>query len=243
MANRRMPFLVNPGGKKGKKARRRAGAAKRRTKRNPPAGFATWADYMASIRPGAKRARSNSGGSTVARKGSKRRKATTRARRNPSRATSSRRRRSRARRNPPAILRNLPGFAMDAGIGAVSAIGGKLLARKGRALVKQAPGTVFGMAAEAIIGIAAGAAVATKFPRVGRDIALGGIMSPLESIAARVTLPVIGQLGADDYYLGYSDGVDALAGGQLAGYVAGDGAARFGDDELTSRYVAGNIGG
>lgn len=226
-----------------RKAVRRAGAT--RKKRQPPAGFSTWRAYMASIRPGAKRAASHSGGSTVARKRG-RRKATTRTRRNPSRAAvhhPRKRSRRRARRNPPATLRNLPGFAMSAGAGALGVVGGKIIARKGRALTGQAAGSVFGMVAEAGIGIVAGALVASRFPSAGHHIAVGGIVSPLEAMLTRVKLPLVGDaLGADDYYLGYSEAVDQMsAGGGLAGYVEGNGRSQFGEEEV-SRYVAGNIG-
>jgi hypothetical protein len=239
MATRTMPFLINPRGK-----------SMRKKKRNPPKGFSSWKAYMASIRPGAKkkkRARPNpSGGSTVARKRKRRR--TSVARRSSSSSSSRTTRRRRYRRNPPAVLRNLPAFAMGAAVGAVSATGGKILARKGRALVRQAPGTVLGMAAEALIGIAAGALIATKFPTIGRDVALGGIQSPLESAISRMKLPVIGDaLGADDYYLGFSDAVDSLnagGGNGLGGYVGtGEALGDLGATDSGARYVAGSIGG
>lgn len=236
MPQRKMPFLINPRGR----------TVKRKKKRNPPKGFPSWKAYMASIRPGAKkkRARSNpSGGSTVARKRKRRR--TSVARRSSSSSSSRTTRRRRYRRNPPAVLRNLPTFAASAAMGAVSATAGKIIARKGRALVRQAPGSVLGMAAEGIIGLVAGALIATKFPTIGRDVALGAIQSPLESVVARAKLPLIGDaLGADDYYLGFSDAVDSVgAGGGLGGYVGnGDALADLGATDSGSRYVAGSIG-
>lgn len=229
---RTMPFLINPPRGSTVKTKTRSTGRKRR---NPPKGFRTWKAYMASIRPGAKkRVRSNpSGGSSVKRK-RKRRKATGRAvvRRNPSRAlvNAPRRRGRRFRRNPPSMLKALPSFAGSAMLGAVAATLGKAGARKGRALARQEPGTVFGMAAEALIALGVGIGVAQVSPQFGRDMALGGLQSVLEGGIHRLKVPVLSDaLGADDYYLGFSDGVDALQGGGLAGYVAGPG-SQFGEE-------------
>lgn len=182
----------------------------------------------------------------------RRRKATTHARRRSSARATTHRARRRYRRNPPSFLKAIPAFALSAGIGALSATGGKVAARKGRALLKIAPGSVFGMAAEGLIGLAVGMAVAQVHPGIGRDIALGGLQAPIESTLSRLKLPFVSDaLGADDYYLGFSDAVDTMNGGQLAGYVDGPTGGRYaalgdvgemgdmGASESGARYVAG----
>lgn len=233
MKRRTMPFLINPPRPRGTTVttKRKSGARKRR---NPPKGYRSWKAWMAHIRPGAKRrARPNPhGGTTVKRGTGKRRKAHALARRNPSPAVAlnpPRRRRGRSRRNPP-IMRELPRFVGGVAYGAVCATGGKVAVRKASALMRQTPGSVFALGTQALLGLGLGYGLAMVHPQTGRDVALGGVQAALETALTRMKVPVIADaLGADDYYLGFSDGVDALNTGSLGGYVEGTG-SQFGEE-------------
>jgi hypothetical protein len=250
-----MLFIINPpaGAKRimSTKRKRKSTARRSGAKRRPPKGFRSWKTYMASIRPGAKRrARSNpTGGAPVASKKRRRRKATThtvRRRRRSTHATArhTTHRRRRARRNPPAILKQLVPFATSAVVGAVTTTGGKVWARKARALLKQQPGTPLGMAAEGLVALVTGMVVARFHPSIGRDIAVGGLQSPLEAGLSKAKLPFVGDaLGSDDYYLGFGDAVDTIQGGGFAGYVGpadqvGDDVGEMGGGTVGGRFMA-----
>lgn len=261
---RTMPFLINPQGVPTMPSTKKGGA-----RRTPPKGFRTMKAWMAHIRPGAKKgARSNPGGSTVAQKGQGRKASKGAARRSPSRAvarTSSSQRsvaaRPRARRNPPSVLQNLPAFGIAAVQRAGAAVAGKVVARKGRALLKISTGGVMGMGAESLIGLVAGLGVAMLHADTGISFASGALQGVIEGGIAKLRVPFLSDaLGADDYYLGYSDAIDAARLGELGdlgdlgGYVSGPVTDRYaplqvmGDDrpelgevDSGSRWSAGAV--
>jgi hypothetical protein len=152
--------------------------------------------------------------------GTTRRTTTTRRRRaHSSAAHTATHHRRRARRNPPAMLRGVVPFVTGAALGAVTATGGKIVARKVRGLLKQAPTSVFGMGAEALVGLVGGLMLSRVSPQLGRDFAIGGLQAPLETSVQRMSIPHVSDALADDGYL-LGDGT-GLYPDALAGYVSG----------------------
>lgn len=246
-----MTFLVNPAGR-----RKRAPNGSSRTKRKPPAGFTTWAAYMASIRPnpsketkvsttkkkrksgGARKRRRNPGGMFGA---TKRRRSHRRA------VTSTRRRVSRARRNPSGVMNGIVPFVQEAAIGAATVLAGKVIARKGRGMMKQQPGTLLGSLMEAGIGLAAGLVVESIAPGRGELVAIGGLLAPMETLVQQTGVPLLGDaLGDDGFLLSDNGGVDLVSAyddGEFAGYVEdGDRVAGYLGDGASSVDVEGIYG-
>lgn len=191
------PYLVNAPTKRNPMKRRKQTArkqhkrasARRRTasKRTPPAGFATWADYMKSIRP-----HSHKGGQ-MARKSKGRKHRASRARtRTRHHSTSSRRVvRRRYRHNPPA-MRGIVGLV---GRG----IKDGLLVSAGEVGVRVIPSTVglnmTGAAAlgiEALVALGLGVLTGKIFSSdSGRMVLAGGFAAPMKALVKSFNLPVI----------------------------------------------------
>lgn len=212
-----MTFLVNP---RGKKARASGRGKQRHTKRPPPEGWASWGEYMASIRPNSHkhkaRASTSSGSSSMAAKKGHRkhhaRKGPAASRINPPR------RRRHTRHNPmghksiAGKLKNLPHFAIHTVTGAGIAIGGKIAARKLRGLANQQAGTVLGSLIEAGVGLVGGLLIGHVSPNAGAMFALGGVMAPMETGLQQLKIPHISDsLGDDGYYVGGDSGVTLVS--------------------------------
>lgn len=246
-------YLTNPP----RTRRARPGrAAPRRKKRSPPKGFATWAAYMASIRPRtktharnpakkrttARRARATAKGEGMARKRGKRRHASNplRSRRHSTTHRASAHRRRTYRRNPPGLgraLKSIPHTAIAAGIGAVTIVAAKVAVRKVRgSIFKQAPGTLFGSLIEGGAAIAGGILLGMWHPGLGEDFAKGGLAAPLETAVQNMGIPhVSDSLGDDGYVVGPGTGVTLVSAfpDDYAGVASGNGSDNMG------RYVSG----
>lgn len=226
------PYLVNPDGeramaRKRKRSKRRdAGRTAKRTgarrRRPPPAGFASWKTYMASIRPTSKRRRassarkrSRSGASTE--EGSMARKRKSARRRSAGRAQSTRRR--RYRRNPPAF-RGIVGQLAGAGIDAVQLVVAKGVTRAVPQMLNLPQTGAMGMAVQAGVGLA-GAMVVERIKRgAGRLFLTGALMGLAESGIKRLNIPILSPALGDpaDYYMGVADGMAAYPEQALSGY-------------------------
>lgn len=203
--------------------------ATKRKKRNPPKGFRTWAAYMASIRPTARR--------KAARKGS------TSTKEAPKMAATSRRRaavrrvaskaRSVARRARASVSRSgVVPFATSAAMDAAGVLAGKVVVRSIRARTPIAPGTTLAVAAEIALAVGLGLLVSTKSKAWGQRIAIGGMLGPMETLIKRLNVPIVADaLGEDGYVLtDLGDGaelVEAYGDDEIAGYVSDGGIGSF----------------
>lgn len=200
---RRQPFLENPRGRRERMAtKKRKGA-----KRSPPKGFKTWAAYMASIRPGAKRRKSRRSSALTRSEGKSMATRKKKRRRNP--ATNPPRRgrhvarpvHHRRRRNPPAARSHaltpkaLIADVMDGGIGAVCVLTGKVGSRQLRRQFGYAPGTVIGSMIELGSGLALGLIGSRVLPRAARpyarDVMVGAFVGTLETVLKPMAIPFV----------------------------------------------------
>lgn len=253
-----MTFLTNPPRKAAAKRARKGApgraAQRRQSKRKPPKGFATWAAYMASIRPKSQRAASSApkGESMAKKKGKKRHAARSgAARRNPARSSrrrSSTRRRTAKRRsyrrNPPALVSRVVPFAIDATRTAAGVLAGKVAARKVRGMIGQKAGTVLGSIAEAGVGLAAGLALMLAGHELdGVNVAAGGILAVGETIVQQAGIPHVSDALSDDAFMyGLNRAALVAAPGQGAGSVPAIAAPASLNGPSVSRSIARGTG-
>lgn len=193
------PYLVNP--PKGarrmpKKKAKSTRTAARKKKRPVPAGFRSWPEYMASIRPGGtkRKRRSNpSQGATVGQK----KKSSGKRRGSTARTTTKRRSSARRRRNPPG-LNGLIG-RLTAGVtngGAV--IVGKLGARVLPQMMGLPQAGIAGIATQLGAGIAVSMLVDRVSPRHGPFVLAGAMASIEESLLKKANIPVLSPALGDE---------------------------------------------
>lgn len=148
------------------------------------------------------------------------------------------RRASRHRRNPAGFnVRSIVPFAVRAGIGAVEVMAGKIVVRKVRGLVlKQKPGSIFAVLAEAGMGLVGGMLLSSVNRELGERFAIGGVLAPMETLVQNLALPFVSDaLGDDGFMLGDGVTVESVSGfDDVAGYV-GNGGGLAG-------YVPGRFG-
>lgn len=198
-----MRYLENPprkGRKRGKRgkgkgrakaARRGAGrnppARKRATKRKPPAGFRSWAEWAKSMQD------KRSQGGTMARRKGRRRASSHRAR---SSGGSHRRRRS-YRRNPPG--RGLVGFGMQAVTDGAGVTAGVIAARAIPAVANLPQAGAVGLAVQLGAGLGAGILASRMVNRrFGENMAAGAMSAVYQSLIKRAGVPVISSALGDE---------------------------------------------
>jgi hypothetical protein len=209
-----------------KKKSRKGATTRQRPKRKPPRGFATWSQYMASIRPTKK-------GGTVAAKKRKKRATSGKSRsvvvvragaaRLPTRK-GGKRRSARAMFkgatgspfSPGGILSRATNAGVRAGTMLAAEIGVKFV--RSKALPKVVPGTAMGTLAEVAIGTGLGL-VAEKFlgRQAGSDVITAAYLA-----AARASVKQLGFKGVNDLLGDYQRTQYQLKDGRwvpLAGYV------------------------
>lgn len=167
-------------------------------------------------------------------------------RRASTRRTTTRRRARSYRRNPSGVMAGVVPFVTEAALGAAGVLGGKVIARKGRSMLRQQAGTLLGSIVEAGVGVAAGLVVAQFAPEWGERIAMGGLLAPMETIVQQSGVPLLSDsLGDDGFLLGDASGIELVSayedgalgdGDVVAGYI-GSG-TEMGDAELGA-YIAG----
>lgn len=156
----------------------------------------------------------------MARKRSRRRRA---VRRNP---FGRRRARSRARyRRNPGGFRSIIPLATKTAVHAATAVGGKIVARKVRSLLKRTPGTIAGSLVEVgvSLGFVALGAMVPKARGIAEPAAIGALMAPIETLVQQLSIPGVSDSLADDGFLLGADVelVSALPSDEVAGYVDG----------------------
>jgi hypothetical protein len=117
------------------------------------------------------------------------------------------------------VLHTLPAFIGGGAMRAVGAVAGKVIVRKGRALVKLDASSLTGMLTEAGIAIALGVGVSMFHEGAGEQLLAGGLQAPLETGIHKARIPIAADALADDdaYRIGLND--DQLA--VLSGYMPG----------------------
>lgn len=194
------PYLDNPRGRrKGSRRRRSTGRKKRKA---PPGGWAAWARKMKAAR-----ARKRGGGSMAKRrrKSSKRRRSSSRRRRrstavavrvNPPRRRRRHRvhhrRRHHYRRNPPSfggMGRGVVGQIGSAAVDAGEILAGKLGVRYAVSnLAKKDPGSLIGIGAQVVAGVAGGMALKKVNARFARNFLVGALLSVIEGAVQSTVL-------------------------------------------------------
>lgn len=146
----------------------------------------------------------------------------------------------RYRHNPPKFsVGRVVAFGKDTVIGAGEVLAGKIVARKTRGLLGQLPGTVLGSVIEAVTGIVAGLAVQTINAKAGAMVAIGGVLSPMETLVQHLGIPHVSDSLADDGFLfGGDSGVEmisAVPSDNVSEFVEGGGRANV----QLSEFVTG----
>ena len=101
---------------------------------------------------------------------------------------------------------------MQSVTGAGGVLAGKIVVRKTRGLLGMKAGTIIGSVVEAAAGLAAGLAVQTVSPRYGALVAIGGVLSPMETLVQQLGIPHVSDSLADDGYLfGGDSGVELVS--------------------------------
>lgn len=213
--------------------------APRRKKRRPPAGYASWSAYMASIRPPRRRARAtgsptSASGGTMASKRKRRRRSTAR-RHHASNPPAAKRRRSTRRRtyrrNPfggRGLVGQVTNLAKEGVIGGVTVVAGEAATRlvRGRVL-GMAAGQTLSSVAEAGIAVAGGLVVERMFGRqAGRDFVVGGVAGILRATAKQLGVPFVADALADD-----GGRIILPRNRAVAGYVRGPGLGSYVDTD------------
>lgn len=153
----------------------------------------------------------------MSRKKGRRRSSGRHTRRNPAAAASNPPRRHRGarrhyRHNPPIGLKHVVPFAVQSFTGAGGVLAGKIIVRKTRGLLGQKPGSIIGSVIELTAGLAAGLAVQMVSPRYGALVAIGGVLSPMETLVQQLGIPHVSDSLADDGYLfGGDSGVEMVS--------------------------------
>jgi hypothetical protein len=148
------------------------------------------------------------------------------------------------RHNPPAFrVGAIVTFGKDAVIGAGEVLAGKIIARKSRGMLGQKPGTVLGSVIEATVGIIAGLGVSRLNAKAGAMVAIGGVLSPMETLVQQLGIPHVSDSLADDGFLfGGDSGVEMVSavpdrgnGDNVREFVEGGGRANV----TLGEFVAG----
>lgn len=153
----------------------------------------------------------------MSRKKGRRRSSGRHTRRNPVAASNPPRRHHRSarrhyRHNPPIGFKNVVPFALQSVTGAGGVLAGKIIVRKTRGMLGQKPGTIIGSVIELAAGLAAGLAVQMVSPRYGSLVAIGGVLSPMETLVQQLGIPHVSDSLADDGFLfGGDSGVEMVS--------------------------------
>jgi hypothetical protein len=214
-------FLINPKGSRSRRTPLRKRSARKMAKKRARVRVASPGRAVPRRRHAARNvAAAHSQGVAMAKKGKGRKGG---SRKNPAG------KRRRFRRNPGGSLvaqaRGVLPFVTGAAVDAAESLAGIVAARKVRALVGMAPGTVPAMLTEAAVGLIGGFALSRVNKNLGARFAQGGLLAPMMTAVQKAGIPFVSDaLGDDGYLLG-----DYVGDEGIAGYIGRGGAETVGD--------------